>query len=80
MAENLGYRANGVPRARAVENLLVEAGIEPGDTSLTADKILYHYALEQCQSAALDVRLRTPLSVFDSASSRNPATTFRDDA
>jgi len=42
------------------ENLLVEAGIEPGDTSLTADKILYHYALEQCQSAALDELFNNP--------------------
>ena len=42
------------------QNLLVEAGIEPGDTSCTADRILYGYALEQCQSAALDELFNNP--------------------
>ena len=42
------------------ENILVESGIDPTDTSYTADKILYHFALEQCQSAALDELFNNP--------------------
>lgn len=42
------------------ENILVESGIDPNDTSYTADKILYHYAMEQCQSAALDELFNNP--------------------
>ena len=42
------------------ENILVESGIDPSDTGLTADKILYHFALEQCQSAALDELFNNP--------------------
>ena len=42
------------------ENILVESGIDPSDTSFTADKILYHYALDQCQSAALDELFNNP--------------------
>ena len=42
------------------ENILVESGIDPSDTSFTADRILYHYALDQCQSAALDELFNNP--------------------
>jgi len=42
------------------ENILVESGIDPQDTSFTADRILYHYALDQCQSAALDELFNNP--------------------
>lgn len=42
------------------ENILLESGIEPTDTSFTADKLLYQYAIEQCQSAALDELFNNP--------------------
>jgi len=42
------------------ENILAESGIDPNDTSFTADRILYHYAIEQCQSAALDELFNNP--------------------
>jgi len=42
------------------ENILVESGIEPTDTTVTADKLLYQYAIEQCQSAALDELFNNP--------------------
>ena len=42
------------------ENLLAESGIDPGDTTVTADKLLYHHAIEQCQSAALDELFNNP--------------------
>ena len=42
------------------ENILVESGIDPTDTSITADKLLYQYAIEQCQSAALDELFNNP--------------------
>merc|ERR1719167_1387246 len=42
------------------ENILLESGIDPNDTSFTADRILYHYAIEQCQSAALDELFNNP--------------------
>ena len=42
------------------ENILIESGLDPNDTSYTADKILYHFALEQCQSAALDELFNNP--------------------
>jgi len=42
------------------ENILLESGIDPTDTSFTADKLLYQYAIEQCQSAALDELFNNP--------------------
>jgi serine/threonine-protein kinase ULK/ATG1 len=42
------------------ENLLAEAGIDPGDTTLNADRLLYSHAIEQCQSAALDELFDNP--------------------
>ena len=42
------------------ENLLAESGMDPGDTTVTADKLLYHHAFEQCQSAALDELFNNP--------------------
>jgi len=42
------------------ENILVESGIDPTDTTVTADKLLYQYAIEQCQSAALDELFNNP--------------------
>ena len=42
------------------ENILTESGIDPNDTTFTADRILYHYAIEQCQSAALDELFNNP--------------------
>ena len=42
------------------ENILVESGIEPTDTTVNADKLLYQYAIEQCQSAALDELFNNP--------------------
>lgn len=42
------------------ENLLAESGIDPGDTTVSADKLLYHHAIEQCQSAALDELFNNP--------------------
>jgi serine/threonine-protein kinase ULK/ATG1 len=42
------------------ENLLAEAGLDPGDTTLTADRLLYSHAIEQCQSAALDELFDNP--------------------
>merc|ERR1711892_1336240 len=44
----------------SVKNILAESGIDPNDTSFTADRILYHYAIEQCQSAALDELFNNP--------------------
>ena len=42
------------------ENLLAESGIDPSDTTLTADRMLYSHAIEQCQSAALDELFDNP--------------------
>jgi len=42
------------------ENLLAESGIDPSDTTLTADRLLYNHAIEQCQSAALDELFDNP--------------------
>ncbi|XP_023343699.1 serine/threonine-protein kinase unc-51 isoform X2 [Eurytemora carolleeae] len=42
------------------ENILSEAGIDPSDTTLTADRLLYNHAIEQCQTAALDELFDNP--------------------
>jgi len=42
------------------ENILTESGIDPNDTTLTADRLLYNHAIEQCQSAALDELFDNP--------------------
>lgn len=42
------------------ENILTECGIDPNDTTLTADRLLYNHAIEQCQSAALDELFNNP--------------------
>jgi hypothetical protein len=46
------------------ENLLAESGLEPHSTPFTADKILYNYAIEQCQAAALDELFGNPEECF----------------
>jgi len=42
------------------ENILADFGIEPKNTSTSADRLLYQYAIEQCQSAALDELFNNP--------------------
>ena len=42
------------------ENVLGESGISPADTTASADRLLYQYAIEQCQSAALDELFNNP--------------------
>lgn len=46
------------------ENILTESGLEPHSTALTADRILYNYAIELCQSAALDELFGNPDECF----------------
>jgi serine/threonine-protein kinase ULK/ATG1 len=46
------------------ENLLGDSGLEPHSTPCTADKILYGYAIEQCQAAALDELFGNPEECF----------------
>jgi len=46
------------------ENLLGDSGLEPHSTPCTADKILYNYAIEQCQAAALDELFGNPEECF----------------
>lgn len=46
------------------ENLLADSGLEPNSTAYTADKILYNYAIEQCQAAALDELFGNPEECF----------------
>lgn len=48
------------------ENILDTCGIDPEKTNinLTADKILYAYAIQQCQSAALDELFGNPGECF----------------
>lgn len=46
------------------ENILTESGLEPQTTALTADRILYNYAIELCQSAALDELFGNPDECF----------------
>ncbi|GLH12876.1 cGMP-dependent protein kinase, isozyme 1 [Gryllus bimaculatus] len=40
--------------------LLQKAGVDPGSTNITADKILYNHAIQMCQSAALDELFGNP--------------------
>jgi len=42
------------------ENILTESGIDPNQTTPTADRLLYDHAIEQCQSAALDELFDNP--------------------
>ena len=46
------------------ENLLTSCGMDPHQSAVTADKILYDYAIEQCQSAALDELFGNPGECF----------------
>lgn len=46
------------------ENLLADSGLDPSTTAVTADRILYNYAMEQCQSAALDELFGNPGECF----------------
>ena len=46
------------------DNLLDESGLDAQSTSMTADRILYQYAVEQCQSAALDELFGNPGECF----------------
>jgi len=42
------------------DTLLADSGLDPNSTAITADRILYNYAVEQCQSAALDELFGNP--------------------
>lgn len=42
------------------ENILTESGIDPNDTTLTADRLLYEHAIQTSQSAALDELFDNP--------------------
>ncbi len=53
------------------ENLLAESGLQPQSTAFTADKILYTYAIEQCQAAALDELFGAPEECFQVRSLQN---------
>ncbi|KDQ97270.1 serine/threonine-protein kinase unc-51 [Zootermopsis nevadensis] len=44
--------------------LLQRAGVDPGSTNITADKILYNHAIQMCQSAALDELFGNPEECF----------------
>ena len=46
------------------ENLLADSGLDPSTTAVTSDRILYNYAMEQCQSAALDELFGNPGECF----------------
>ncbi len=46
------------------DNILSECGLDPQNSSSTADHILYQHALEQCQSAALDELFGNPGECF----------------
>ena len=46
------------------ENLLADSGLDPSTTGINADRILYNYAMEQCQSAALDELFGNPGECF----------------
>ena len=46
------------------ENLLADSGLDPSTTAITSDRILYNYAMEQCQSAALDELFGNPGECF----------------
>ncbi|XP_059090467.1 serine/threonine-protein kinase unc-51-like isoform X1 [Tigriopus californicus] len=46
------------------DNILAQSGLDAQSTSMTADKILYEYAIEQCQSAALDELFGNPGECF----------------
>ncbi len=46
------------------ENLLSECGMDPATTAITADRILYQFAIEQCQTAALDELFGNPAECF----------------
>jgi len=52
------------------EEVLGCSGIAPRSTSLTADRILYDYAIALCQSAALDELFGNPEECFQA---RNPS-------
>ena len=42
------------------DTLLADSGLDANSTAITADRILYNYAREQCQSAALDELFGNP--------------------
>jgi len=44
--------------------LLQKAGVDPGSTNITADKILYNHAIQMCQTAALDELFGNPEECF----------------
>ena len=46
------------------ENILNECGLDAQSSANHADRILYHYAIEQCQSAALDELFGNPGECF----------------
>jgi serine/threonine-protein kinase ULK/ATG1 len=46
------------------ENLLADSGLDPHSTAFTADRIIYNYAIEQCQAAALDELFGNPEECF----------------
>ena len=55
------------------ENLLADSGLDPSTTAVTADRILYNYAMEQCQSAALDELFGNPGECFQVGRRKNSA-------
>eukprot|EP00095_Tigriopus_kingsejongensis_P000249 maker-scaffold272_size230267-snap-gene-0.21 protein:Tk00249 transcript:maker-scaffold272_size230267-snap-gene-0.21-mRNA-1 annotation:"serine threonine-protein kinase unc-51" len=63
MSERLRHCVSMVKMLNS-DNFLVNSGLDPQSTSMTADKILYDYALEQCQSAALDEVFGNPGECF----------------
>ncbi|XP_040566573.1 serine/threonine-protein kinase unc-51 isoform X2 [Lepeophtheirus salmonis] len=46
------------------ENLLSECGLDSQTTEITADRLLYSHAIEQCQAAALDELFGNPEECF----------------
>lgn len=44
--------------------LLQKAGVDPGSTNITADRILYNHAIQMCQTAALDELFGKPEECF----------------
>eukprot|EP00096_Caligus_rogercresseyi_P010412 TRINITY_DN3785_c0_g1_i2.p1 TRINITY_DN3785_c0_g1~~TRINITY_DN3785_c0_g1_i2.p1 ORF type:complete len:865 (-),score=294.58 TRINITY_DN3785_c0_g1_i2:883-3477(-) len=46
------------------ENLLSECGLDNQTTEITADRLLYSHAIEQCQAAALDELFGNPEECF----------------
>lgn len=46
------------------QNLLQAVGVDPAASEITADRLIYNYAIEMCQSAALDELFGNPQECF----------------